>query len=86
MKQKISFIILFLLIVMFSGCVRPQTGIPETPPAEPSIMETSSPQSQEPLQSINERLDGTVWVSGDMWDNIPIDWAVGIRTFTKNEI
>jgi hypothetical protein len=86
MKQKTGFVVLFMLAVMLSGCVRPQTGMPKIPPAELPVTETTFPQSQEPLQPINERLDGTVWViTKDMFEDIPIG-GMTVHTFGKNEL
>ncbi|MDR2144363.1 MAG: hypothetical protein LBP29_08345, partial [Treponema sp.] len=80
MKQKTGCLVLCLLAVIFSGCVRPQTGIPEN--REPAVAETL-PQKPPP---INERLDGTVWVAtSDMFEDIPIG-GMTVYTFEKNEL
>jgi hypothetical protein len=74
---------LFLFSVVLFGCirVRPQVSITEN--QEPAVAEIVP---QKPLPPINERLEGTVWVASDMWDDIPIGDVVDIYTFTKNEI
>jgi hypothetical protein len=83
-KQKIGFVVLFMLAVTLSGCIRPQANIPEALPAEQVVTETAPTQPQEPLPPINERLDGTVWVaSSDMFEDIPIG-AMTVYTFGKN--
>jgi hypothetical protein len=80
-KTKL-FLIPLLLIIFLSACVKKQVETVELP-AEEVIAEIVA----EPLPPINERLNGTVWVSSlEMWEDIPIDSAVCTYTFTDKAI
>ncbi|MDR2842951.1 MAG: hypothetical protein LBV52_07105, partial [Spirochaetaceae bacterium] len=80
MKAKL-FLIPLLLIIFLSTCVKKQAK-PVELPAEEVMKEIIA----EPLPPINERLNGTVWVSSDvMWEDIPVGTDKTTYTFTENE-
>lgn len=79
MKTKL-FLIPLLLIIFLSTCVKKQAKPVELPAEEVLIEEIVA----EP--PINERLNGTVWVSSDvMWEDIPVGTDKTTYTFTENE-
>ena len=82
------FLLITLVLAVCFGCSNKQQVTRESPEGEETQEQAQGPEKTlPPLRSVNERLDGTVWVtSAEMWEDIPIGDVIVVYTFSDREM